>query len=208
MPASRLFQVLKETLYATCLTQRSTDFSIGSTGLLLGGAYGIIRSQTPALFAIASGFQWFALGSTYAITRAGISHAWNIGPTSSPNDKLKASAAAGGVTGGFVGGVIRGRRNIIPGTIMFTIFGYLGQHIYNRLDERHTQQITSEVKHSDSLWKRMVDSKWSPMKILSDEDHANMLDETLLRVQAEIAIIDDDIEKLKAQSTVQDTEEA
>jgi hypothetical protein len=35
------------------------------SGLLVGGFAGIVRSSTPTLFALASGAQWFALGSTF-----------------------------------------------------------------------------------------------------------------------------------------------
>lgn len=37
----------------------------GASGLLVGGIGGIVRSSTPGLFAIASGLQWAALGTTY-----------------------------------------------------------------------------------------------------------------------------------------------
>lgn len=172
----------------------------GSAGLLFGGVLGIIRSSTPVLFAMASSLQWFALGSTFSLARAGISRAWEVQPTSSPADRVKLSAVAGGITGGFVGGVTRGRGNVIPGAVMFTTFGYIGQHLYNQLDERHTQkvqQLGADGMETGSLWKRVANSKWSPMKVLSDEEYEEILQEKLLRVQAEIAVLDDDIEKLK-----------
>ena len=100
--------------------------------------------------------------------------------------------------------VIGGRRNIIPGTIMFTIFGYLGQTIFNILDARHTQQMyqaATEDRDNTSFWRRMANSKYSPMKVLSNEEYEKILQKKLLRVEAEIAVIDDDIEKLKASSS-------
>ena len=33
--------------------------------MLVGGFAGIIRSSTPTLFALASGIQWFTLGTTF-----------------------------------------------------------------------------------------------------------------------------------------------
>ena len=36
----------------------------GTTGLLFGAVSGVLRSTTPTLFALASGIQWFTLGST------------------------------------------------------------------------------------------------------------------------------------------------
>lgn len=38
---------------------------VGGAGILVGGAAGIVRSATPVLFATASGFQCFAVGSTF-----------------------------------------------------------------------------------------------------------------------------------------------
>lgn len=38
---------------------------IGSAGFLVGGFAGLSRLTTPGLFALVSGFQWFALGSTF-----------------------------------------------------------------------------------------------------------------------------------------------
>lgn len=187
--------------YQSFALQLTTTF-LGSGGLLFGGVLGIARSRTPALFAVASGLQWFALGSTFAISRAGIAHAWEVYPTSPPEDRATLSAAAGGVTGGFVGAVIRGHRNVIPGTLMFTIFGYVGQSIYNRLDERHTRQIqlaSTDLKEAGSLWRRIADSRWSPMSVLSDDEYADALDEKLFQIRAEIAVLDDDIEKLREQ---------
>jgi hypothetical protein len=37
----------------------------GVSGLLVGGVTGVLRSATPTLFALASGIQWFTLGSTF-----------------------------------------------------------------------------------------------------------------------------------------------
>jgi hypothetical protein len=37
----------------------------GMSGLLVGGAAGVLRSTTPTLFALASAIQWFVLGSTF-----------------------------------------------------------------------------------------------------------------------------------------------
>lgn len=95
-----------------------------------------------------------------------------------------------------------GRKNVIPGTIMGTLTGYLGQKAYILLDERHTSAITTEVS-KDPLWKRALNSKFSPMKVLSDDQYADLLKEKLLRVDTDIAIIDDDIEKWRKQQRLE-----
>ena len=84
---------------------------------------------------------------------------------------------------------------------MFTLFGYLGQTIFNILDARHTQQVyqaATEDRDKASFWRRIANSKYSPMKVLSNEEYEKILQKKLLRVEAEIAVIDEDIEKLKA----------
>jgi len=191
------------------LIQTLVDSCAGTAGLLFGAVAGTIKSETPRLFAVASSLQWAALGSTFWLARGGISYAWKVGPMSPPQDRLKASATAGAVTGGLCGGALRGHRNIIPGAIMFTFFGYLGQSLYNLLDVRHTeqsQQTAIEVNQTTSLWRRVANSKYSPMKVLSDEEYENVLRRKLLQVEAEISVIDDDIEKLKAWSLTDESE--
>jgi hypothetical protein len=47
----------------------------------------------------------------------------------------------------------------------------------------------------------MTENKWSPVKLLNDEEHANLLREKLLNVEVEIALIDDKIAALKAQES-------
>ncbi|KAI4265173.1 MAG: hypothetical protein L6R38_009606 [Xanthoria sp. 2 TBL-2021] len=191
----------------------------GASGLVIGGVAGIVRSSTPGLFAIASGLQCAALGTTYYATRGAILQAWQVTASSPPQDRIYPSTIAGGITGGTVGGLTRGRANIVPGMIMFSLFGFAGQYVYNALDARHhnshgaiptaTTQTkptsksdhgsigAQDAKPEEPLWKRVLNSKWSPMKVLSDEQYEKMLREKLLRVEAELAIVDEDIEKVK-----------
>lgn len=139
----------------------------------------------------------------FLATRATILH--NYYPSPSQKDRLTASTIAGGMTGGTIGGLFRGPRNIVPGTIMFTLFGYLGQTIYTTLDARHSEQAASDAqalaegRETDGkrFWERVAEMKWSPLKVLSDEDYGNMLKEKLLRVEAEIALVDEEVERLK-----------
>lgn len=86
---------------------------------------------------------------------------------------------------------------------MFSVFGLLGQTIYNSMDAQHTQELqlaSTEGQKADSTFlRRLANSKWSPMKVLSDEEYENMLRERLLRVNAEIALVDESIERLRAE---------
>ena len=201
---------------------------------MFGGVAGILRSGHPVLFAIGAGIQWSALGSTFwgqsllrtsvLTVRKSLSHPINADPfvyhlatratilygyylSPSPKDRLTASTFAGGITGGTIGGLFRGPRNIIPGTIMFTLFGYLGQTAFNALDARHSEQVAIDIqaaaqgKTNDGkrFWERIAEMKWSPLTAVSDEDYGHLLKEKLLRVEAEIALVDEEVDRLRVE---------
>jgi hypothetical protein len=91
---------------------------------------------------------------------------------------------------------------------MFSLFGWAGQHGYNYLDTRNSSELQQQAmlkakgedKPKETLIYRFAKSKWSPMSVLSDEEYENMMQEKLLRVEAEIAVIDDKIEAFKKQA--------
>ncbi|KAL9002861.1 MAG: hypothetical protein Q9188_004235 [Gyalolechia gomerana] len=153
--------------------------------------------------------------SNLAASREAIFRAREISPSSPPQKRVLPSTLAGGITGGTAGAVLRGRANIIPGMIMFSLFGFAGQHIYNALDSRQSSDIPSsptstqgDVPSENAVrdqprWKRILNSKYSPMKVLSDEQYEEMLREQLVRVDAEIALVDEEIEKVRATATEQ-----
>ena len=141
----------------------------------------------------------------YLATRATILHTYY--PSPSPKDCLTASTFAGGITGGTIGGLFRGPRNVIPGTIMFTLFGYLGQTAYNALDARHSAQVAIDIqaaaegkkKDRKRFWEKIAEMKWSPLTVVSDEDYGNLLKEKLSRVEVEIALVDEEMERLRGE---------
>lgn len=125
---------------------------------------------------------------------------------------MHASTLAGGVTGGVIAGLVRGRRNILPATILWTLFGYVGQRVYNRLDAKHSEQVGvaaeeeamhSGMKEERGFWDKVAEMKWSPMKKLEDEEYANILREKLLGIDAQIALVDEEMERLKEEESDQ-----
>ena len=114
-----------------------------------------------------------------------------------------------------MGLLFRGPRNILPGAVMFAIFGWSGQSVYNVLDARHTRQVFHErekaslgVRDEDlSLWRRFVEwlaapeNTWSPLKKLTDQDYEDMLQEKLIGVEADLAIIDEEIERVRREGS-------
>jgi hypothetical protein len=119
------------------------------------------------------------------------------------SDRVKASTISGSVTGAVLGMLFRGPRNIIPGTIMFSLFGFGGQHAYEVLDRRNTATVRQERMDKeegvvkDNWLQRAAKSKWSPMSVITDDDYERMLNEKLLVVEADIALIDDKIAEFK-----------
>lgn len=55
---------------------------------------------------------------------------------------------------------------------------------------------------------RFAQSKWSPMSVLTDEQYEEMLQERLLKVEAEIAIIDERIEGVKKAAMEEEAQRA
>lgn len=118
-----------------------------------------------------------------------------------PAEKAYVSGAAGAMTGGGLGLVLRGPSNIIPGAIVWGLVGLAGQYVYDAADSRHTEELAQpQVKPEEkgpSLLDRAFRSEWSPVKKLTDDEYADMLGEKLLAVEAEIAVTDEEIQQLE-----------
>lgn len=99
--------------------------------------------------------------------------------------------------------MMRGPRNVLPGIICFTVFGYGGQHAYEWFDQRHTRELRKQQAKAagevDNLnWlQRFAKKSWSPMTILTDEKYEELLNEKLLKIEVEIALIDDKLKELR-----------
>lgn len=91
----------------------------------------------------------------------------------------------------------------MPGAIVFALFGAAGQAIYNSMDAKRTEEALNPSEKKKS-W---LDSKWSPVKVLTDAEYAHMMDEKLLRVNAEIALLEESIERLRAERDMQRREQ-
>lgn len=75
---------------------------------------------------------------------------------------------------------------------MFSIFAGAGQGIVNMLQQK--EEV--EKKEQSNFLQRLSRSRYSPMTSLSDDEYARMLREKILRVDVDIALIDEKIEKL------------
>lgn len=91
--------------------------------------------------------------------------------------------------------LFRGRSHVLPGAVMFTLFGFLGQTTYNKL----AASSYVDTGPKKGFWARVAERKWSPMKVLSNEEYAEMLRERQLKIDMEIALIDDKIAALRTE---------
>lgn len=91
---------------------------------------------------------------------------------------------------------------LIPGLVIFSLLGYAGQSAFNRVD---AWQMHRAQNPSKPLAVRMAESKWIPLKHLSDEEYRGILSEKLLSIEAEIALLDEKIEGLEKSRPVTDT---
>ena len=86
-------------------------------------------------------------------------------------------------------------RRFVPGLIAFSLMGGAGQFAYHTFDNWQAERQGRAPEKP--LVERMAESKWVPVRMLSDEQYRDMLKEKLLGVEAEIALIDDRIQSLR-----------
>ena len=89
---------------------------------------------------------------------------------------------------------------MIPGAVVFSIVGFLGQSSYNAIEKWRQE---NEGRPTKSILQRMADSKWIPLRSLSDEEFRDILNEKLLSIEAEISILDEKIQELERERASQ-----
>ncbi|KAK1058679.1 hypothetical protein LTR12_003843 [Friedmanniomyces endolithicus] len=176
-------------------TSLKVGAACGCAGFLFGGTSGILKGTTPFLFATAASIQTFALGTTFWACRSTILQT-TLSGEQLPSDLLKASSFAGGLSGGLIAAITRGRRNVLPATLMWSLFGGIGQLAYNGYV---TGSAARQNLPPEDFWTRMAKQSWFPLKALSNEEYAGMLRDKMLKVDVEIALLDDKIAALGKQ---------
>ncbi|EGC43859.1 conserved hypothetical protein [Histoplasma capsulatum var. duboisii H88] len=166
----------------------------GVSGLIFGGITGVLRSPNPAIHSIAAGIHWFAFGTSSWWLRSNILRIqFNDKPTA--EQRAFASSVSSGLSGGAIAFSIH--RRFMPGAVIFGIAGFLGQKSYDVIDR--WQLSRDRTAPQKPLVQRMLESKWMLLRPLPDEEYIEMLNEKLLAVDAEIAVIDDKIAALRTQ---------
>lgn len=82
---------------------------------------------------------------------------------------------------------------------MGSVIGYTGQQMFEFADDWRTEsnEKPQEGNTAGRLINRLAGSSWSPVKVLSNDDYAERLRTRLLHVEAEIALLNEDIERLR-----------
>lgn len=78
---------------------------------------------------------------------------------------------------------------------MFSLFGVVGQVAFSSFEAAPLQAIPEPKK---PLMQRFLDSPWIPLRHIPDEEYSARLNEALLKIDAEIAIIDDRIAEIRS----------
>jgi hypothetical protein len=105
------------------------------------------------------------------------------------------SAAAGAVSFSLAGLVVRGRRGLLPGVVIGTALAATGQLCYNFLD-----YTRSKTENKTGPVERFLKSKWSPGKLLSNDEYGKYLEAKLAKIETEMALIDVELHKLQSPS--------
>jgi len=189
---------------------------------MFGGVTAVLRSSpTPRLWTLAAGVQWALLGGTFWGIRETLLESQIREKTTSGMTVL-ISTVSGCTAFILVGAITRksctwtimlsshrlgGRNNIVPGAIVGSISGGAGQWSYNMYQQRK-QQIAAQprAKPENSLFYRLLSSPYSPIRRLSDQDWEEIIGDKMLKVDVEIALIDDQIAALKKEQRENDPE--
>ncbi|CAI6085447.1 unnamed protein product [Clonostachys chloroleuca] len=159
----------------------------GAAGAMTGIGAAILQDASPAISGIMTGTHWAALGGSYWFSRTVIIRAaWGREENLTPLNKVTASALAGLPSGALLG--LTRTRTIPSSMILCSIMTASGQAIANHFSGRKAE------KDEDDSWLR---SKWSPLKKLNDQEYVDMMEEKMLRVDADIALIDERIAQLR-----------
>ncbi|CEJ90635.1 hypothetical protein VHEMI06403 [[Torrubiella] hemipterigena] len=166
----------------------------GAAGVVAGIAGSIARETSPVRGGFVSGAQWFTLGGTFWFSRMMTIKA--LGQQEDqlkPFDKLQASTIAGSITGA-LSGALRGPAKILPSTLLYGVIGLVGQGIGYRW------QASKNAPKDDSGGFMRT---WSPLKKLTDEEYLDMMNDKILKVEVDIALIDEKIADLRQRERAQ-----
>ncbi|KAG8530234.1 uncharacterized protein KY384_004734 [Bacidia gigantensis] len=143
-------------------------------------------------------------------------------------DLLTSSTLGGAISGSLISTLIPARKastrgplariagKAVPGAAQMALLGWAGQRAWVWVDGRHTQHVEREVEEKRQVeagekekvgWRQNVKLDWLGLKKLSDEEYAGMLTEKVLKLEVEVALIDEEIEKIRLEEQEREKEE-
>ncbi|KAK4946829.1 hypothetical protein LTR10_014332 [Elasticomyces elasticus] len=173
------------------------SLGVGTATGVLGVAYGtvagiLVSTPRPLLYSSVSGVQWFCAGSTYFYCRSALlAH-----PALTAENGLHRVVASGvgGSCAGAVAGAFLPKGAIRSGGILFGVLAAITQAGLNFAQGSSIGLPSSLQQGIASL---------IPMKSLSDKEYEDLLLNKLIKIEAEISILDDQISNLRAASKQQ-----
>ncbi|KAK6509994.1 hypothetical protein TWF481_004708 [Arthrobotrys musiformis] len=174
-------------------------------GGLTSALVAILRNNPRSrLYVVGTTLNCFILGTGFYVTRDVFSKRVFKYPQDdsiTPRERIILSGASAAAVGGAWGAVIGGRRNLIPGLITFGLMGLGGQAVLNAIEESKRRELNahqdlSEEAPQKGMISRFFDSKDSPIRKLTPEEYVEKMRNKQLMVDAEIALVDEEIERL------------
>ena len=101
---------------------------------------------------------------------------------------------------------------MLSGTVQFALWGYLGQRAWIAIDEWHTVEVEREEERAPMVKEAKTEEKafgegiaakvaeMMGMRRLDDEEYLEVLGEKGLEIEAKIALIDEEIEKISKEN--------
>ncbi|RPA84341.1 hypothetical protein BJ508DRAFT_412741 [Ascobolus immersus RN42] len=178
----------------------------GTAGLLFGGITAIIKaSPTPKLFAAYTGASWMTFTTTFCVLRGNASeivkNEFPETPLNSRQTQLLLTGFSGAIAGGLQGAIFRGPKNIIPGAVVYGLASTAIHFGVGAGDSTILEKVAAPVDENEQksrTWEDVIfRSKFSPIKKLTKEEYTELMEGRIMKVDVEIALIDDELERLK-----------
>ncbi|RVD81192.1 uncharacterized protein DFL_009066 [Arthrobotrys flagrans] len=181
-------------------------FSTATCGGLLSALVATLKNNPRSrLYVVGTTLNCFILGTGFYVTRDIFSKRvfkYPQGDTITSRERIILSGASAAAVGGTWGAVIGGRRNMLPGLVAFGLAGLGGQAVLNTIEARKQDESnmnkdwSAEAPQKEGILSRILNSENSPVRRLTSEEYVEKMRDKQLMVDAEIALVDEEIARL------------
>ncbi|KAI7862524.1 hypothetical protein BDF14DRAFT_1746084 [Spinellus fusiger] len=175
------------------------------TGATVGATMAVLTNKPVRLFSVTTGLNFGIFGATFFTVRETfLTYQLSKNPLyglreyeTRDFDHAVSSSMAGITTGGLLSAVYRGPRAVLSGAILFGVLCTGVQVIYSganrwRQDKIMQQETMSDI-HAKSLWEYIHIPSWSPVRKLSNEEYAEILESKLKSLEEEVLLIEKEL---------------